>query len=188
MPSTVVYDACVLNPAPLRDTLIWLARAGLFRARWTDRILDETFRAIQKQRPDLPSRRLERTRALMCMAVADCLVTGYEVLIPGLTLPDPDDRHVLAAAIRCGAQVIVTNNLGDFPAKALEPHSIEAQTPDEFVLRLVEVDLEAVVDAVKRQAASLRSPPRTFLELLETLERNGLAKSVAEIRRRVAPS
>jgi hypothetical protein len=115
LPFTVIYDACVLYPAPLRDLLVRLAQTRLFHARWTDRILDETFRSVQERRADLSGEQLARTRELMCKAIPDCLVTGYEDLIEGLELPDPDDRHVLAAAIRAGAQTIVTVNLRDFP-------------------------------------------------------------------------
>lgn len=105
---TVLYDANVLYPNVLRDVLIRLAQTGLVHARWTDRILDETFRNLTADRPDIPTATLAKLRELMNRAVPDCLVTGYEALIPALTLPDEDDRHVLAAAIRCSAQVIVT--------------------------------------------------------------------------------
>lgn len=94
----------------LRDILIRLAGTDIFHARWTDQILDEVFRNLQANRPDLDPKKLRRTRELICKAVDDCLVTGYEELIEALALPDPDDRHVLVAAIRCGAQVIVTEN------------------------------------------------------------------------------
>ncbi len=97
----VLYDACVLYPAPLRDLLVRIAKTGIVRARWTDAILDECFRSILEQRPDLKPKALERTRELMKQAVPDCLVTGFETLVEGLSLPDRDDRHVLAAAIRC---------------------------------------------------------------------------------------
>jgi hypothetical protein len=106
MAFTVVYDACVLFPAPLRDLLIRIGHAGLVRARWTGQILDEVFRTIRLRRPELNDASLHRTRTLMNAAVRDSLVTGYEPLIEGLTLPDRDDRHVLDAAIRSGAQVI----------------------------------------------------------------------------------
>jgi hypothetical protein len=94
----VLYDACVLYPAPLRDLLMWLALRDLFRAKWTDRIHDEWIRAVIRDRPEL-KRNLERTRSMMNAHVRDCLVTGYEPLIETLDLPDPDDRHVLAAAV-----------------------------------------------------------------------------------------
>lgn len=97
---TAIYDACVLYPAPLRDLLMHLALTDLFRAKWTDAIHDEWTKSVLESRPDLTREQLERTRALMNIHVRNCLVTSYEDLIPSLTLPDPDDRHVLAAAIR----------------------------------------------------------------------------------------
>lgn len=130
---TVVYDANVLYPSMLRDILLRLAGSGNFRARWTDKILDEVFRNLKSNRPDLDPTKLDRTRNLMRQAVDDCLVTGYEDLVESLCLPDRDDRHVLAAAIRRGAQVIVTENKRDFPKTRLEPFDIEAQSADEFL-------------------------------------------------------
>lgn len=111
---TALYDSCVLYPAPLRDLLMWLGLSDLFRPRWSNEIHEEWIRNVLKDRPDLTREQLERTRDLMNANVRDCLVTGYEPLIDGLTLPDPDDRHVLAAAIRASADVIVTFNLKDF--------------------------------------------------------------------------
>jgi hypothetical protein len=111
-----------------------LAITDLFRAKWTDDIHDEWIRNVLKNRPDLTKERLRRTRDLMNSHVRDCLVIGYQDLIPSLTLPDVNDRHVLAAAIVARADVIVTYNLKDFPATILEQYGIEAQHPDEFLL------------------------------------------------------
>ncbi|MEM9490311.1 MAG: PIN domain-containing protein, partial [Myxococcota bacterium] len=122
MAFTVIYDACVLYSAPLRDLLIRLGTTGLFRARWTDEILDEVFRNIIKNRPDLDIERLDRTRELMNASIRDVLVENYKEFVDGLTLPDSNDRHVLAAAIRCNAQVIVTWNTKDFPSDKLSLH------------------------------------------------------------------
>ncbi|MCA9543797.1 MAG: PIN domain-containing protein [Myxococcales bacterium] len=180
---TVVYDACVLYPAPLRDLLVRLAQTDLVTAKWTDLILDECFRSIQRVRPDLTSDRLARSRSLMNRAVRDVLVTGYEPLIDGLVLPDPDDRHVVAAAIRCGAQAIVTANRKDFPASALEPLGLAVLHPDEFVLDLLDLAPGVVVRVLNEQTRALRSPPRELVEVLATLENNGLAWSTAELRR-----
>jgi hypothetical protein len=179
---TVVYDACVLYPAPLRDLLVRIAARGLVRARWSDEILDECFAALRRQRPDLPEPPLARTRALMCRAVPDCLVTDYADLVPGLQLPDPGDRHVLAVAIRSAAQVIVTWNLTDFPADRLAPFGVEPQDPDTFVLGLLNLHEAAVSALVVRQAADLKNPPRTVEDVLATLQDNGLVRSVAEMR------
>ena len=115
MARIVLYDACVLYPAPLRDLLMRLALAGLFQARWTDRIHEEWPRSVLADRPDITAANLARCRGLMDQHVSDSLVTGYEPLIATLTLPDPDDRHVLAAAVHGGAGFIVTFNLRDCP-------------------------------------------------------------------------
>ena len=96
---TAIFDACVLYPAPLRDLLLHLAGTQLFRARWTEEIHGEWVRNLLKNRPDLTRKQLDRTRALMDRAVPDCLVTGHLPLMEALILPDPGDRHVLAAAI-----------------------------------------------------------------------------------------
>src|SRR5260221_12337375 len=130
---TAIYDACVLYPAPLRSFLMYLAVTDLYRARWTNDIHEEWMRNVVKDHPDIERAQVEHIRDLMNAHVRDCLVTGHESLIPSLTLPDPDDRHVLAAAIRCGADVIVTANLKHFPAEAPTPFGIQAQHPDEFL-------------------------------------------------------
>lgn len=137
MALVVLYDACVLYPAPLRDLLIRVGKAGLVQARWSHTILDECFHAIRRERPDVPEASLIRTRRLMCAAVRDCLVEGFEPLVEGLSLPDPNDRHVLAAAICAGAHIIVTRNLKDFPQDRLSSLGIRAQDPDHFVLGLL---------------------------------------------------
>src|SRR6266508_3632867 len=179
---TALFDACVLYPAPLRDLLMWLALTDLFNAKWTDEIHDEWIRNVLADRPDLKPEQLERTRLLMNSKIRDCLITGYENLIEGLILPDPDDRHVLAAAIRAGADVIVTFNLTDFPAATLAHFDIEAQHPDDFLVGLLDVAPGGVCGAVKRQRESLRNPPRTAEELLSTLESQGLTQTVARLR------
>lgn len=128
---TVVYDACVLYPASIRDLLVELARTGLFRAKWTARIHSEWIEAICRERPEIDRVRLERVSELMHSAVDDCLVTGYEPYEAGLeALPDPDDRHVLAAAIHSAAQEIITFNIRDFPQETLANYGVSAVHPD----------------------------------------------------------
>jgi len=102
-----LYDACVLHPAPLRDLLMHLAVSGLYRARWTNRIHEEWIRSVLARRPDVLREALERSRQAMDDHVDDCLVSGYEGLESQLALPDPNDRHVVAAAILCQAGTIV---------------------------------------------------------------------------------
>ena len=182
MAFTVVYDACVLYPAPLRDLLIRIANTGLVRARWTEHILDECFENLLAQRPDLDPKALARTRQLMTEAVPDCLVSGHEELIKGIDLPDADDRHVVAAAIRCGAQVIVTFNLDDFPPHRLAAYNLEAQHPDDFVLDSIDLSPGMVVRVMEEQLAPLRNPPVDLPRLLDTLRGLGLVQSVARLR------
>jgi hypothetical protein len=119
----------------------------------------------------------------MDLHAAESLVTGYESLIPSLTLPDPDDRHVLAAAIIGHADVIVTRNLRDFPAEILDRYEIEAQHPDEFLRHAIDLAPTRVIEAVRAQQASLTRPPFSMAELLALFERIGLAETVAELQR-----
>jgi hypothetical protein len=123
----------------------------------------------------------------MTEAIPDCIVSGFESLIDGLSLPDANDRHVLAAAIKANAQVIVTANLTDFPADKLAPFSIEAKHPDEFVLDLIDLAPAKAALVVSEQAASLRNPPRTVHDVLDTLQEQGLVQSVAKLRELLGP-
>ncbi len=156
----------MLYSAPLRDLLVRLAIDGQEQARWTERILEECFRNLLANRPDLTADGLARTRQLLKAAVRDAEVSGYEDRIADLDLPDPEDRHVLAAALHCGANLIVTSNLDDFPTAAPAPLGVEALGPDEFVSRLVAQEWESVLDVVERQAAALKNPPMTTEQAL----------------------
>ena len=180
------FDANVLYPSGLRNFLMHLALTGTFRAHWSAEVHDEWIRNLLKNRPDITRDKLERTRRLMDQAAPDALVTGYESLIESIDLPDRDDRHVLAAAIRCGASVIVTLNLADFPSMALRRFNIEAQHPDDFVLALLETFPELVLQAASTHRASLKNPPQTKDGYLAALDAQGLAKSVASIRELMA--
>jgi len=179
---TVVYDACVLYPAPLRDLLMRLALTDVFRARWSDQIHDEWISAILKNRPDVDLAKLQNTRELMDRNVRDCLVTGYEYLLPVIELPDPNDRHVVAAAIHCNASVIVTTNIRDFPAEILAQHDLEALHPDDFIFYQFDLHTHVVVEAAARQRQALRKPPKTVEEFLDILLKQGLTQTVDRLR------
>ncbi len=176
---TVVYDACVLYPAPLRDLLMQLALTDLFRARWTEQIHDEWMRNVLKNRPNLTLEQLTRTKQLMDRNVRDCLVTNYEYLIPQLQLPDKDDRHVLAAALAGGAEAIVTFNLSDFPQSILNQYNIIAQHPDEFISDLLDLKPSKVIADARTCQQRLKNPPKSFDEYLEILLKQGLSVSVS---------
>jgi len=159
-----------------------LAMLDLFRAHWTADIHAEWMRNVAADRPDIDPAQLERTRELMDAHVRDCLVEGYENLIPSIELPDEDDRHVLAAAIVAGADVIVTYNLKDFPSDTLNPYGIEAQHPDEFVAHLIDIAPTQVCAAVATIRARLQRPPRTAIEYIDILERQRLPQTAAALR------
>lgn len=177
-PYTAVYDANVLYPAPLRDFLMRLALTGAYRARWSAQIHDEWKRNLLLNRQDLTSAQLDRTSELMDKAIPDALVTDYESLVAGLELPDVDDRHVLAVAIKCNAATIVTFNLKDFPKAVLDPLGIEALHPDDFIADLWDLDKAAVLEAAQRQRASLKNPPHNVREYLDKLLQQKLPETV----------
>jgi predicted nucleic acid-binding protein len=178
-----LLDACVLYPAPLRDLLLELSAAGLFRARWTNAIHDEWMTALLKRRPELDPQKLERTRELMNAAIPDCLVEGYEGLIHGLNLPDPKDRHVLAAAIQSQSDAIVTFNLRHFPNDIAHRHDVEVLHPDEFVHHQFGLSLPAVLAAVRNCRGRLKNPPLNAEQYLDVLKAQSLLRTATELTR-----
>jgi predicted nucleic acid-binding protein len=177
-----LLDANVLYDVVLRDLLMQLASSGLFRARWTARINDEWTRNLLANRSDLSAAQLEFTKAMMARAVPNGLVERYEALIDTLQLPDPDDRHVLAAAITAEADVIITLNLKDFPREALLPYGIEPLSPDSFLTIMNKVAPEAVIASARKCLARLINPPLSVEQYLTVLARHGLSNTVAELR------
>jgi predicted nucleic acid-binding protein len=181
-PLTAFLDANVLYPAGLRNLFMRLATQGLFQAKWSNSVHEEWIRNVLLDRPHITRATLERTRQLMDEHVKDSLVQGYEGLAMQVTLPDPDDRHVLAAAIISKAKVLVTFNLRDFPATALEPYGIDLQHPDTFIVRLMDMNMMNVCLAAKKHRESLQNPPKTVEDYLDALARHGLTGTVARLR------
>lgn len=179
---TVILDACVLYPAPLRSYLMYLASSGLFIARWSDQIHDEWIRNLLLSRPDIKPELLKRTRELMDANVPDALVCGYEKLIDGLDLPDKDDRHVLAAAIQGHAEGIITFNLKDFPSEKLSPFGVSAIHPDEFLSDMFELDSAACLLAAQQHRKSLKRPPYSTDDYLNCLLNQKLPSFVSNLR------
>jgi PIN domain len=171
-------DASVLYPAFLRNIPIRLAIDDLYRAFWSRRVQNEWTQAIFRDRPHLPPAPIERTRRMMEASIDDAMVNGYEALIETLTLPDADDRHVLSAAIHCGARIVVTANLRDFPNATLAPRGIEARHPDAFILGLLRDSPSEVLGTMRRLRQGLNRPPMTAAELLIAMRRQGLPASV----------
>jgi predicted nucleic acid-binding protein len=177
-PATVFLDANVLYPAGLRDFLMRLTLQGLLQARWSDLVHEEWIQAVLRDFPNITRPQLERTRDLMNRYAVGSLVTGFEQRIERLTLPDPNDRHVLAAAIQCRAEVILTRNLKDFPASVLAEYGIWAQAPDPFIHALLMANAEGVIATARQHRANLINPPKSVEDYLASLEQQGLHRTV----------
>ncbi len=171
-PPIVLLDACVLYPAALRDLLMRLAVHEQIVVKWSERIHEEWMTAVLRERPDLTRQQLERTRQLMDLHTGDCLVSGHEWRVESLSLPDENDRHVLAAAIEAEADALVTWNLADFPENRLKALGIERWTPDDLLMR--------------EHRAVLKNPPKSAAEYLDTLEQQRLHRSVQILKSRLA--
>ena len=178
---TALLDANILYPAPLRDIFLQLAVEDVFRAKWSSDIHREWIDALLQNEPHRSRAALERTRDLMDHATRDCLVTGYESLISALSLPDPDDRHVLAAAITARCDVIVTSNLKDFPEDAVTPYAIEVQNPDDFLSSHLDLMPGLFCEAVWKIRARLVAPPISVQDYLVTLAGQGLVATAAKL-------
>lgn len=159
-----------------------LATTGLFRACWTEQIHEEWIESILANRPDLTRTRLERTRNLMNASVPDSLIVNHEELVPGIDLPDENDRHVVAAAIRGGASLIVTFNLKDFPANILGQYDLEAVDPDDFIVQQFHLSDAPVIESARKHRARLKSPRKSVEEYLATLEQQRLPRTAALLR------
>jgi len=183
--NTVFFDANVLYPAPLRDFLLRIAKNAKLRARWTDKVHEEWISALLRNNRNLGRCQLEQSRRLMDSTIPNCLVEGYEKLLPALTRTNQNDRHVLAASICCCAAVLVTRNLRHFPYNVLGKYKIRAQSPDNFISELMGRDLGVVVKTAREHRDRLRIEgyPKTVDEYLDTLKRNGLKQVVNELSR-----
>ena len=179
---SALLDANVLYPAPMRDLMMWLAVDDVIRARWTEDIHREWIEALLRKEPNRSRDALERTRDLMDRSTRDALITGYHELIDGLKLPDPDDRHVLAAAIVGHCDVIVTQNLKDFPRSVLAQYGIEAQHPDNFLVNHLKLSPGGFCGAVYNARVNLKNPPKTVEKYLNTLTEQGLVVTTAELQ------
>jgi predicted nucleic acid-binding protein len=177
---TAILDACVLYPAPIRDILLNLADLEIYSPKWSEIIQEEWIRNLLKNRPDLDKPKLRKTAQAMNAAFPDAEVHSFEELIDLIELPDSDDRHVLAAGIKCKADAIITFNTKDFPRENLDQYNIEVYTPDKFVNLLHTLNPSIVKQAFENQLKSLKNPPMPKEKLIEILEKHGL-KNASEL-------
>lgn len=169
---TAFFDANVFFGSRLRSLILELANTGLFRARWSEDVHREWMEAVVKRsQGKITLEKLLPTRQAMDSAVLDCLVMNYEPLIDTLSLPDKDDRHVLAAAISCHASAIVTYNLKDFPEAELKKYGLHAKHPDEFLLDLYDLDPHLFLRAVDEDRRHYVDPPLSVDDYISSLEK-----------------
>lgn len=180
-----VLDACVMVPVSLCDTLLRLGEEQLYRPIWSERILNEAADAIATVHPDIDVSKIERRLAYMNETFPGACVGDFLGIETGLQLPDPDDRHVVAAALRARADAIVTANLRDFPTEAVRQLDLEAISPDEFLLSQLDMRSAVVLDVLEAQAAATRNPQRTVDDVLTALVRAGVPNFVDEVRSRI---
>ena len=178
-----VCDANVLYPAQLRDFLMRLALGEVFQAHWSERIHEEWTRNVHADYPDITWEDLQRIRELMNGALPGALVTGHEDRIEDLSLPDPGDRHVLAAAIHAGADCIVTFNVRDFPAAELETWGIEATRPDELARGLFDEMPDRIIEVASAHRRSLTRPSKSPEEYIQLLQGCGLEETARLLRK-----
>lgn len=179
---TALFNSNVLYGARIRSLLMELAMSGLFRARWSPDINREWMRAVH-EKTGIELDRLKYVAGCMERAVPDGLVSGYETLIPALTLPDPDDRHVLAAAIRCSASAIVTFNEKDFPKDSLDEFGIHTRHPDDFILDVDGINSGTLMEAARADLAHYVNPTLTPEEYIADLQAAGLSGTAAHLTR-----
>jgi predicted nucleic acid-binding protein len=179
----VILDACVLVPIALADTLLRLAERDLYRPLWSNRIVAEATDAVVDIHPEIPPERVRARFAAMDEVFEDACVKGWETLEHTVTLPDVDDRHVVAAAISGRADAIVTANVGDYPMDVLGPLGIEVVHPDDFLLDQLDLAPRIVLDVLREQAAHTRQPSLTPVDLIARLARCGVPGFADEVGR-----
>lgn len=169
---TCVLDTNVIYPVNIRDLLLWFAHFDLFTVKWSSGICAEWIKVMRSKGVDEQTiaKRIQR----MDDAFPDALVENYEGLIEGLELPDADDRHVLAAAIKANANLIVTNNIRDFPEEELAKYGLEAKSADDFLTDIIDLNQSRALDAFKELVANRRSPELDAYEILDQFRKVGL--------------
>ena len=179
---TAVIDANVFYGIRVTSLILHLAQADLFRARWSEKIHQEWMGNLHRN-TGLAQEKLQRRREAIDASVLDCLVMDYEALEYGLTLPNPDDRHVFAAALKAQATRIITFNLSDFPSSALDPAGIAAIHPDQFLMELFEASQTQFVEAVRQDFQHYKAPPLTFERYISDLRKAGVPKTAELIEK-----
>lgn len=167
-----VLDTNVIYPLWTRDLLMWFAFYELFTPKWSNNIFDEWITVMKRKGVD-ETESFRRARKLN-QAFPDALVENYEPLIETLSLPDSDDRHVLAAAIKTNANLIITNNIKDFPVEYLASFGLKAKKPDDFFTDIIDLSHDLSVQAFKKLVLNKKNPPYNEYDVLDIFRNNGL--------------
>lgn len=169
---TCVLDTNVIYPVETRDLLFWFAHDDLFTPKWSKHIFDE-WKDVMK-RKGVNEKEIEKRVNWANLAFPDALVENYELLIRGLELPDPKDCHVLAAAIKTNANIIVTNNLKDFPRSYLSTFGLTAKSADDFLTETIDLNQEVAVNSFRKLVMNRRNPDLDEFQILDSFRRNRL--------------
>lgn len=179
----IVLDANVLYGNFLRDMLVSLFFSGIYEAKWTEKITQEWVGHLLENRSDISESKVNRTLMLMNRIKPTALVANYERYIEQVHIPDKDDRHVVAAAIACGAQKIITWNLGDFPDKVLKVFGVVAESPDKFISDLISDNPPSIIATLKEMRERFKTPPLSVEEFFERLVKNRLTLTAQHLER-----
>lgn len=172
---TCVLDTNVIYPIDIRDLLFWFASYDLFTPKWSKHIFDE-WESVMK-RKGVSDEEINKRVNKAQRAFPDALVENYELLVNALELPDDKDRHVLAAAIKTNANIIVTNNLKDFPEEYLTQFGLSVKSADDFVTDTIDLNNELAVEAFRALVLNRTNPSLDEFEVLDRLRKNGLVDS-----------
>ena len=176
---TCVLDTNVIYPIEIRDLLFWFAHYELFTPKWSSHIFNEWEDVMRRK--GIPEKEIKKRSNIANLAFPDALVTNYEPLISGLTLPDEKDCHVLAAAIKTNANVIVTNNIKDFPSDYLTTFGLVAKSADDFIADIIDLNLDKALEAFRKLVLNRRNPDLDAYQVLDNLRKNGLINSANDL-------
>ena len=167
-----ILDTNVIYPIEIRDLLFWFAHYDLYTPKWSEHIFDEW--ADVMKRKGVSKEEISKRLARANLAFPDAFVSNYSGLITGLELPDKNDCHVLAAAIKTNANVIVTNNIKDFPKEYLSSFGLSAKTADDFLTDIIDLNPEEAIKAFKEMVLYRRNPDLDEFQVLDILRNRGL--------------
>jgi predicted nucleic acid-binding protein len=185
-PPVAIFDACILYPFHLRNIVVQAAVDRLVEARWTDTIHDEWIRNLMASAVAIPIERLHATRRLMNEALPMAMVNEYKEHIPKIILPDPNDRHVVAAAIAAKASLILTWNLRHFPESELEKFSLRKMTPDAFLSTLFDKIPALVISSLANARRNLSKTRVSALDFVGILKGQRLVRLAKRVEKSVS--